>query len=160
MVSASYDNDNEIALTPDNWLITPRLELQGTMKVWVRALHPNYAREHFAIYLSTTGKNTSDFTTVLVPGTTLTGTQYTAYTADLSAYAGQQGYIAIRHFNCTDMYEILLDDFGLFGTPDETGEWETLNNVGSSYTLSDLEPATAYEWQVRGPQLLGQRHQH
>ena len=155
MVSASYDNDNDIALTPDNWLITPRLELQGTMKVWIRALHPNYAREHFAIYLSTTGKNTSDFTTVLVPETTLTGTQYTAYTADLSAYAGQQGYIAIRHFNCTNMYEILLDDFGLFGTPDETGEWETLNNVGSSYTLSDLEPGTAYEWQVRGHNCSG-----
>ena len=155
MVSASYDNDNDIALTPDNWLITPRLELQGTMKVWVRALHPNYAREHFAIYLSTTGMDTSDFTTVLVPETTLTGTQYTAYTANLSAYAGQQGYIAIRHFNCSDMYEILLDDFGLFGTPDETGEWETLNNVGSSYTLSDLEPATAYEWQVRGHNCSG-----
>ncbi len=150
MASASYDNDNSTVLTPDNWLITPQLELQGAMKVWIRALHPNYAQEHFAIYLSTTGNSVSDFTTVLVPETTLTDVVYRAYTADLSAYEGQQGYIAIRHFNCSDMYEILLDDFGLFDDPNETGEWETLYEVGSSYTLTTLEPITEYEWQVRG----------
>jgi len=150
MASASYDNDNSTVLTPDNWLITPQLELQGAMKVWIRALHPNYAQEHFAIYLSTTGNSVSDFTTVLVPETTLTDVVYRAYTADLSAYKGQQGYIAIRHFNCSDMYEILLDDFGLFDDPNETGEWETLYEVGSNYTLTTLEPITEYEWQVRG----------
>ena len=150
MASASYDNDNSTVLTPDNWLITPQLELQGAMKVWIRALHPNYAQEHFAIYLSTTGNSVSDFTTVLVPETTLTDVVYRAYTADLSAYEGQQGYIAIRHFNCSDMYEILLDDFGLYHDIDETGEWETLYDVGSNYTLTTLEPITEYEWQVRG----------
>ncbi len=150
MASASYDNDNSTVLTPDNWLITPQLELQGAMKVWIRALHPNYAQEHFAIYLSTTGNSVSDFTTVLVPETTLTDVVYRAYTADLSAYEGQQGYIAIRHFNCSDMYEILLDDFGLFDDPNETGEWETLYEVGSNYILTTLEPITEYEWQVRG----------
>ena len=150
MASASYDIDNEIVLTPDNWLITPRLELQGTMRVWIKALHPSYAQEHFAIYLSTTGKNTSDFTTVLVPETTLSGSVFTAYTADLSAYVGQQGYIAIRHFNCTNMYEILLDDFGLFDDLNMTGAWETLYNVEPSYTLTALVPDTEYEWQVRG----------
>ena len=150
MASASYDNDNSTVLTPDNLLITPQLELQGAMKVWIRALHPNYAQEHFAIYLSTTGNSVSDFTTVLVPETTLTDVVYRAYTADLSAYEGQQGYIAIRHFNCSDMYEILLDDFGLYHDVDETGEWETLYEVGSNYTLTTLEPITEYEWQVRG----------
>ena len=152
MVSASYiyeDNTN-IALTPDNWLITPLLDLQGTMKVWIRAYHTNYAQEHFAIYLSTTGNSVSEFTTVLVPETTLTNTVYHAYTADLSAYAGQQGYIAIRHFNCTDMYELLVDDFGLFEDPNGTDGWETLSDIGSGYTLTALEPETEYEWQVRG----------
>ena len=152
MVSASYiyeDNTN-IALTPDNWLITPLLDLQGTMKVWIRAYHTNYTQEHFAIYLSTTGNSVSEFTTVLVPETTLTNVVYHAYTADLSAYAGQQGYIAIRHFNCTDMYELLVDDFGLFEDPNGTDGWETLSDIGSGYTLTALEPETEYEWQVRG----------
>ena len=43
-----------------------------------------------------------------------------------------------------------MDDFGLFDDPNETGEWETLYEVGSSYTLTTLEPITEYEWQVRG----------
>ena len=150
MASASY---NGTILTPDNWLVTPQLELQGTMKVWIRALHPNYAQEHFAIYLSTTGTNVSDFTTVLVPETTLNNADYHTYAADLSAYEGQQGYIAIRHFNCSDMYELMLDYFGLFDNLTDTGEigeWNTLYEVVSGYTLTALEPETEYEWQVRG----------
>ena len=31
-------------------------------------------------------------------------------TVDLSAYAGQHIYIAIRHFNCTDMFYLNVDD--------------------------------------------------
>ena len=150
MLSASYDEDNDIGLSPDNWLSTPQLDLQGTMKVWLSALHPSWPQEHFAIYLSTTGNNVSDFTTILVPETTLTDDQYRVYTADLSAYAGQQGYIAIRHFNCTDMYALLVDDFGIFNDPDGTLEWETINDIEPGYTLNALEPNTDYEWQVRG----------
>ena len=146
MYSQSWIN-NVGSLTPDNWLITPQIELQGTMKVWLRALDPSYL-DHFTIYLSTTGNSVSDFTTVLVPETTST-TQYVAYTADLSAYIGQQGYIAICH-NSADRVELLLDDFGIFNNPDETEEWVTLYNIGSSYSLGALEPATEYEWRVRG----------
>ena len=150
MVSYSYNEVTQTGLTPDNWLITPQLDLQGTMKVWLNAFHPSWAQEHFAIYLSTTGNSVSDFTTVLVPETTLTDGQFRAYTADLRAYAGQQGYIAIRHFNCTDMFALLVDDFGIFNAPDGTLEWETINDIEPGYTLNALEPNTDYEWQVRG----------
>ena len=147
MESASWYQG--IVLTPDNWLITPQLDLRGTMKVWLRANSSSYPDEHFAIYLSTTGNSVSDFTIELVPET-VTSSEYVCYTADLNAYVGQQGYIAIRHFNCTDMDRLRLDDFGIFNDPDETGEWVRLYEVGSSYTLSDLESATSYEWQVKG----------
>ena len=150
MISYSYNEVTETGLTPDNWLITPQLDLQGTMKVWLNAFHPSWAQEHFAIYLSTTGNSVSDFTTVLVPETTLTDDQYRAYTANLNAYAGQQGYIAIRHFNCTDMFALLVDDFGIFNDPDGTLEWETINDIEPGYTLNALEPNTDYDWQVRG----------
>ena len=35
------------------------------------------------------------------------------YTVDLSDYAGEQIYIAIRHFNCTDMFYLNIDDIEL-----------------------------------------------
>ena len=150
MVSASYD-DFVGALTPDNWLVTPLLDLQGTMKVWIRAYSSGWPQEHFAIYLSTTGNSVSDFTTMLVPETTLTNANYNVYTADLSTYSGQQGYIAIRHFNCSDMYEILLDDFGLYDDPSETGDWTMAEDIqGSSLILGSIDFDSEFEWQVRG----------
>jgi len=72
------------ALFPDNWLISPLLDLQGTFSVMMKAQDPSWAAEHFAIYLSTTGTNLSDFTIELVPETEATG-EYMEYTADLSA---------------------------------------------------------------------------
>ncbi len=146
MGSASWQEGT--ALTPDNWLVTPLLQLQGTMKVWLSANSSAYQDEHFAIYLSTTGNNVSDFTTVLVPET-VTSSEYVCYTADLSAYAGQQGYIAIRHFNCTDMDRLRLDDFGIYDDLN-ADEWELALSTNNQLLIGNLEPDTEYEWQVRG----------
>ena len=148
MTSASSVGDNSsgwTALTPDNWLITPQLDLQGIMSVWVRSQQSeaSYSEEHFAIYLSTTGNSVSDFTITLVPETT-TNYYNSEYTADLSAYVGQKGYIAIRHFNCEDMFRMNVDDFGIYGN------WATQNANQASASLNNLSSATKYEWQVQG----------
>ncbi len=142
--SASYVGNS--ALTPDNWLVTPLVDLGGTLSVWLRGQDPSYAAEHFAIYVSTTGNTAEDFTTELVPETVATGV-YVEYTADLSEYAGQQGYIAIRHFNCTDQFRLNVDNFGVYG---EVGEWVTVQNVTSPYTISGLMASSHYEVEVQG----------
>ena len=113
--SESYLNG---PLTPDNWLISPQVPLEGKLSLWAKGVDPDWAAEHFAIYLSTTGKDVADFTTVLIPETAAKGV-LTEYTADLSAYAGQVGYIAIRHFNVTDMYQLAVDNITITdeGTP-------------------------------------------
>ena len=141
VTSASY---NGSALTPDNWLITPKVALDGTMSVWLRAQDPSWAAEHFAIYLSTTGTDVSNFTTTLVPETEATG-EYVEYTADLSAYAGQQGYIAIRHFSCTDMFRLNIDDFFI-----GNNSWTTVSGITNPYAMEGLTPETSYQVQVQG----------
>ena len=138
--SASYQGG---ALTPDNWLVTPKVALDGTMSVWLRAQDPSWPAEHFAIYLSTTGTDVSDFTVTLVPETEATG-EYVEYTADLSAYAGQEGYIAIRHFNCTDMFRLNVDDFTIAGD-----SWTTVSGVTNPYTIEGLTPETSYIVEVQ-----------
>ena len=40
------------------------------------------------------------------------------YTVDLSAYAGQEIWVAIRHFGCTDMFILNVDDVTL-GEPEK-----------------------------------------
>jgi hypothetical protein len=111
MSSASYLNDEGV-LTPDNWLVSPRLPLNGILKLWMKGQDTNDFQEHVAIYVSTTGNTVADFTDIVLPETVVTN-EYTEYTANLSQYAGEQGYIAIRHFNCTDMFILDVDDLQL-----------------------------------------------
>lgn len=145
-ISASYI---DAALTPDNWLITPKLDLGGTMRVWLRGQDTSWAGEHFAIYLAPVAEiaDVSDFTITLVPETVTTG-EYVEYTADLSAYAGQQGYIAIRHFNCSDMFYLNVDDFGLYVKSDEQPWTEIVTNDPEA-TISGLATNNAYEYQIK-----------
>ena len=146
--SASYVND---ALTPDNWLCTPQIALNGTMKVWIAAQDPEWPAEHFAIYATTSTPTVRNFTrgTTLVAETEATG-EYVEYTVDLSSFNGQMGYIAIRHFNCTDMFRLNVDNFGLYGAEYAAGAWQTVSVSGTTTTISGLTSETGYEWQVQG----------
>ena len=126
--SESYDKTNTTALTPDNWVVSPQVTLGGTFTMWACAQDASWAAEHFGIFVSTTSNtNTGSFT--LLNEWTLSakggakgghGTRgnrdsgdWYQFSVDLSAYAGQTGYIAVRHFNCSDKFYINVDDFEL-----------------------------------------------
>lgn len=114
VVSASYDNDNSVALTPDNWLISPAVVIPAsaqdvTLSWWAKGQDPNYAVEHYAVYVSTTGTAVTDFTSPAVYEGNSTG-DYVNLTVDLTSYAGQSIYIAFRHYNVSDMFFLNLDD--------------------------------------------------
>ena len=154
MYSASYIN-NYGPLEPDNWLVSPLLTLGGTMKVWLKGQDGDDFREHFAIYLSTEGGSKSNFidndgnlqsgVVTLVPETETTN-EYQEYTANLSTY-GEQGYIAIRHFNCYNQFYLVLDDFSVSNANE--GEWTTVSGASSAgTTLTGLNDGTTYEYQI------------
>ena len=149
-ISASYDNDTSSPLHPDNWLITPKVTLGTLVSAWLCGQDASYAAEHFAFYVSTTGTDLSDFTKIS-DEYVATGT-YTEYTADLSAYVGQRGYVAIRHYNVSDMFILNLDDFGIYGVPSggEVAEWQTVNTTATDATITGLNPDTEYEFKVVG----------
>ncbi len=106
--SESYSNGSG-PLTPDNWLVTPMAILNGTFSFWASAQDESWTDEHFAIYVSTTSATDPGAFTQVSDEFVATG-EMTEYTADLSAYAGQPGYIAIRHFNVTDQFSLVVDD--------------------------------------------------
>ena len=147
MTSASYMQN---ALTPDDWLISPQVKLDGTLSFQVRAQDPSYAAEHYAVYVSVGDPTDLTSFVELLPEAVSTGT-YQEITADLSAYEGQMGYIAFRHFNCTDMFRLNIDNVTItYGGGVEPGEWITVENVESPYTITGLDPETKYEVQVQG----------
>ena len=122
--SQSYDN-NYGALTPDNYIVFPQSNITNgsTFSFWACGQDASWASEHFGVAVSTSGTNVSDFTTIQEWTMTAKGTKavrdgraqgnWYQYTVDLSDYAGMPVYIAIRHFNCTDMFYLDVDDVEL-----------------------------------------------
>ena len=163
--SQSYDSDAG-ALTPDNYLVSPQITLGGSITFWAQAQDASYAAEHFGVAVSTTGNtDAADFTTIAEwtmtaksgskagngnymtrSGNRASGNWY-QFTVDLSAYSGQ-GYVAIRHFNCSDMFYLNVDDISIV-EPSQENPWTEKTSATNSYTITGLTPETQYEVQVR-----------
>ncbi len=104
------------AVHVDNWLVTPLAILDGTFSFWAAAQDGEWAEEHFAVYVSTTGnQSVDDFTQVSEEYETTGWPQ--EYTIDLSSYAGQEGYIAIRHYDSYDQFAMVVDDITFTKAP-------------------------------------------
>lgn len=101
------------AVTPDNYLISPQVQLGGSISFYAGARNTDYCAEQFSVMVSTTDNtSTNSFTTVETWILSLSEVGYssTPYTVDLSAYAGQTGYVAIRHWGCNDQWVLCIDD--------------------------------------------------
>ena len=96
---------NNTAYQVDNWLISPLTDLGGTMTYWV--MDDGQYHEHYDVYVSTTTADVAAFTQVYAPGNA--SDSWTQHTVDLSAYAGQQGYVAFR-LNDYDQDFLFIDD--------------------------------------------------
>ena len=104
------------ALHPDNYIVTHKVNIteSSTFSFWACAQDANYPFEHFGVAISTSSQTSpADFTMLhewtLSAKDSRNGTWY-QYITDLSAFAGQEVYIAIRHFNCTDQFYLNVDD--------------------------------------------------
>lgn len=104
-------------LHPDNYIVTPLLHVtEGSVfSFWACAQDRNYPAEHFGVAVST-GSQTDADDFVTIQEWTLTAKdgrqhgEWYQYSVDLSAYAGQAIYVAIRHFNCYDNFYLNVDD--------------------------------------------------
>lgn len=106
-------------VNPDNFVVLPQLTATANTVFSFMARdadQPGIAPdpEHFGVAISTTGNtNASDFT--MVQEWNSTGS-YNEYSVNLSEYAGQQIYVAIRHFNTVgETYYLLVDDIRITG---------------------------------------------
>ncbi|MBR5982462.1 MAG: choice-of-anchor J domain-containing protein [Bacteroidales bacterium] len=132
MVSQSND-DNYGSITPDNYLVSPRITFGdgASISFYAKGLDSYNSEEHFEVVFSTTGN--SGFTSV--SGTLEATYDWALYTVDLSAYSGQQGYVAIHHFDCNGLYWLAVDDIAIT---------EKVSVTTNPYTLTGLTPSTGY----------------
>ena len=143
VISGSWANGTGQVLYPDNYLVSPQVNLVAgsTFSFYACAQDASYPADHFGVFISDNG--TSDWTmvnewTMTAKGggnvtsygrggaTRAQGNWYN-YTVDLSAFAGQK-YIAIRHFNCSDQFILNVDDIALTsGAKSNRAEWTFQN---------------------------------
>ncbi|MEM6346314.1 MAG: choice-of-anchor J domain-containing protein [Bacteroidota bacterium] len=136
-ISASFDNPSGSALTPDNYLITPQLtpDASNTLFSWfVAAQDPSFPAEFYEVYVSTAGNTAADFTTSLFSETLATNV-WQERSLDLSAYIGQNIYIAFRHYNVSDEFIMKIDDIRM---PPQTVPNNTLLPLDLTLTGSGI----------------------
>ena len=128
--SASWYNN--VVLYPDNWLISPMTAISsGDMIKWqVYAQDQSWVGEKYQVMISTTTADVASFTDQVFVETLTASTGYMAREVDLSAYAGQNVYIAFNHYDCSDMFRMNLDEIEL---PSSVSIDEVNNNAISVY---------------------------
>lgn len=156
MRSASWSQTTQTALTPDNWMVLPAMQLPAdadeyTLSWWAVGQDVNYAEENYSVYVCTTGRTVADFTATSPVFDGMSSADYERNVVDLSEYAGQVVYIAFRHWNSTDMFWLCVDDIRVGGaeppvvTIAAPGSVEV--NTPASFTASG---ANTFTWTVDG----------
>jgi hypothetical protein len=154
--SASWLSGN--GLNPDNWMITPPIEIPDNnqdymLDWWVAAQDPEWPSDHYGVYVSTTDTDPASFS--LLHQETLTTTSWLYRYVDLSDYAGERIYIAFRHFNSSDMFFVKIDDIRIMLTPSapvytiypegwDFAEVEKMNTAVREFTITNDGGGTLY----------------
>lgn len=137
----------------NDYIFTPQINLNGTaseLKFWAKSFTADYGLERLTIKVSNSDTSVGSFTTINpvspTPGPNSyqeIPTTWTEYTYDLSAFDGQQIYIAF-HVTSADAFALMLDDVSIatdiqlvaqtdINTPDEN----QLNKSGTILTKND-----------------------
>lgn len=132
MRSASWITSG--ALTPDNWAITPAIDLgfggeQLTLTWDVVARDADWDLENYNVYVSNTNTTAGMLATLPVyEETTLEGVNVmTSRSVVLPADLSGTIYVAFRHFGVTDQFTVDVDNVKLVSAPLKTDTFFTQN---------------------------------
>jgi hypothetical protein len=116
------------SLDQNNYLISPAFTpvAGSTLSFYCMSFNGTQYPDAIMVKLSTGGTSEGDFSTTLMPLTTVSWSEWTEQTVDLSAYAGQNVRIAFVH-QSNDMFGLLLDEVTVTGG--QTGIAENNNSI-------------------------------
>jgi hypothetical protein len=97
----------------DDWMITPMVGIGSSFNLsfWAKSYTADYGLERFKVGISTTGLDPADFT-IISEGDYVEAPvdDWTEFIYDLTAYDGQNIYVAIQCVS-NDAFILLVDDF-------------------------------------------------
>ena len=163
VLSESYITGENYAVTPDNYLVSPLTSIGNgsVLNFWASDANDSYGVEHFSVEISTTSNYnaaafTSIFETTLLRGQgqrtgrvmrdVMNDGIWYEYNVDLSAYAGQQVYIAFHHFDCYDQWFLAIDDITIISGDVNYGSITNMTVTPGTYYL--VASSTSNEWSL------------
>lgn len=123
LISESYLNSSNTSLDPDNWLISPKVQLGGSISFYANSIDHNYP-DHIGVFVTTGERDDLDSYTLVEDWWILEGwstgsdddpeDNWGHYTVSLEAFEGT-GYVAIRHYDSSDQFIVAVDDVVISG---------------------------------------------
>lgn len=171
VASISYDTELG-AFNPDNYLVSDRkytITASSKLRWIVAAQSKYYPNEHYGIAISRKSNNKANDFEVIFEETLTAGetdstdiqSQWFERELDLSAYAGENIYIAVRHYDSKNNSWLLLDNVSLTSTSRGTlagkGDWLYYDNGvmesangNFDYSTGTTKPTQIY-WAIMFP---------
>ena len=118
LMSESSCNATLEGLEPDDYIVSPSMigvAENTSFSVWACNQDMNFF-EYFGVAISTAANpSADDFTTIAEWEITRdrVASEWKEYTVNLSKYAGQHIWVAIRHFNSNDNFILCIDDISI-----------------------------------------------
>lgn len=158
-IMTSASSNGKYALTPDNWLVSPRIDGAKKVIFYVSVQDDRFQNEVLALMASKKGRDVGDFT--LVSEETIKAVQASDshfvpdkergnwYEYDRDLPEGTK-YIAFRHYKSHDLFRVNIDDVSVYGVipagidgvnerkPDGRGNIFTLSGVRLGQPLDAL----------------------
>lgn len=135
IMSESACNALLMGLEPDDYIICPNkigVKENTTFSFWACAQDEDCEGERFGVAVSTES-NTSAYDFLTIKKWTLATSQragdWIKYSIDLSDYAGEFVWVAIRHFDCQSIFIICVDDINI-------SNYVRCHNWKSSFTIN------------------------
>jgi hypothetical protein len=115
LLSFSYDDATETAVTPDNLVTSPAIDLSVVTDPNVYLLYDqitasDWPQEHYAVYVTTSNDPATIIASTPVFETTVANGNLANKFFNLTSYIGQTVYVSFRHYNCYDKYYLVLDN--------------------------------------------------
>jgi hypothetical protein len=116
--SQAYANGTWSAFQPNNFLISPSIDLTNEPLTNINLKFETGSgqvtgghAEHYAVYVTTSTDISAIEAAIPVFEETLpSGETMFSHVVDISQYSGQVVYVAIRHFDCTNQFNLLVDN--------------------------------------------------
>ncbi|MCF6131252.1 T9SS type A sorting domain-containing protein [Flavobacterium wongokense] len=118
LLSFSYDDATSTAVTPDNLVTSPAINLSAVTDPNVYLLYDqitstDWPGEHYAVYVTTSNDPATIIASTPVYETTVGSGTLANKFFNLTSHIGETVYVSFRHFNCYDKYYLVLDNVRL-----------------------------------------------